>query len=346
MTQYSRLYEQYAMKIQDTYGTPAICSSGISTSGSGLYLSLVGGFDLDVNIATLGRETGSASNIHNLEVSALNRLPNVNVSAVSLPSQMYVLLKLLFQNGSLIDSRDSYRKWFFPYSYVTSGQCANTVATLVKKLNYSSSAAYRMIDAVATLLAFDFSYASYMSTKVTLLGSDIDYSYSSTGDDFTISNESPVISSNTYTRIGDSYGSTEAIDCFLSNISISNNIYPVFRNSRTPIKYVTGPFTGSFSVTIPNYNSSTNFYITDLFSKYLANNLISFNIYFGDSDVSSRNSFAITMLGCMQDITYPDKDEYSISITFDFPLSRIINVETTNGFPQILPRTSPASLYS
>jgi hypothetical protein len=187
-------------------------------------------------------------------------------------------------------------EWFYPYSYEENGGVCNSWATIVRGVSTGDTNSHRMIGAICDNFSISVSADDYIYFNANMPCRDVEYSYNASGDNFTLSTDSPFLWRNCVTKLGNSYNPLETFDLKSFDLSVSNNAKArLFNNSKIQ-KFNLGRVTGNGKFITPWENTSTNFQNVTSLSDLFAGNVCRLSLYWGNQYASTAFTSSINVL--------------------------------------------------
>jgi len=311
LTQRSIWKDKYGIGYQSSLTSPILTSSG-------LYLGDHPSINPQIQIYNAPKSKGTAANSYNYEYKNSTRLPSILLPIRITPKEIYPVLRLFFQKGSLQDSTVNTKKWFYPYSYADGGESCEIWGTLVRETaTTGTSSSVRMTGAICNSFSINSATGrDYVNVRANLIGRDIEYDHDTSGDTFTLPTDAPLLWRNANTKIGNSYDSLESLDLRDFNLSCNSNPRPRFYNNEKVKHFNLQRITGTGSIIIPWENSSTNFTNSKVLCDNLNGSLFRLSTYWVDQYVTSGYSMSINLLCRYMSGLLAREDELSNAVGF------------------------------
>jgi len=296
LAQRSTQQDRYALDFQSSIETAVSCLNGIDTGKSGITMFNHSSLYANQNILSQEKTVRSASRNQLVEYQNTTTNPSVSFQIMLSPKLAFAPFRLFFQRGSLQDSEDSTVKWFFPYSFEEGGSTCETWATIVRDLSSGETHSHRLIGAVSNRCSISIDPTEYGIINCEFIGKQYDFSYNSSGDNFTLSTDAPLLWRNCVTKIGNSYNSLETFDFKELSLSLSNSVVGKKFNNASVQRFVLGKIEGTGSFVVPWENSSTSFTYNTLLSNLLSGNVTRLSMYWGRQYVDTGSTVSINLL--------------------------------------------------
>lgn len=296
MAQRSTQQDKYAIDFQTDISTAVECSSGVDTDKSGITIFNHSPFYVNQTYIDGRKTVKSASRNILVEYQNTTTTPATSLQVMLSPKDAYPPLRLFFQRGCLQDTTDSTIKWFFPYSYMSDGSTCETWATIVRDLSSGETESHRLVGSIATNLSFAVNASEYITLATRFNSRSCELDYNSSGDNFTLSTDSPLLWRNSVTQMGDSYSSSETLDLKAFSLEVNNNAVGKKFNSAYIQRFILGSVTGRGAITIPWDNSSTSFLNNVPMERFMSGNVNRLSIYFGNQYVNTGSTLSLNLL--------------------------------------------------
>lgn len=290
MAQRSRWQDRYGYGEQSAIDTAVASSYG---------LFMVDHSDLSpgqeqIISSKIGR-AAAKTNLTEFEIK--NKVTFCSLPLIVSPAQIYPALRFFFQSGSLQDSTTNTIKWFYPYSYSSTGSVCEVWASLFRDTSSGTTRSQRMTGAISHELEISLGRGEYITAISKFLGRDLEINRNTSGDTFTLSTNAPLLLRNCVTKIGNSYEALETFDLKSFNLRIRNNAKARTYNSSYVSRFNLGRVEGQGEIITPWENNSTNYNYTQAYTDFFAGTLTRISIYWADQYLTSGSSMSINLLG-------------------------------------------------